>query len=368
MGYIHGLKLIGGKYHYRFKHNGELLRGSTGCSNLPDAQRWLKHYRAKLALEGVGIRSIPTLRQLLEEWALTAGATNRPSQINSMIAAVHSHCGHLLSLPIDQITTDRVQAMLQLYLRTKGVGPGRREHSKGGANALRLRLNTLMGYAVRCGYLAKKPYDVKKFKLQRSPRPVVRTAKVKDYIEALDRLGRSEDRKLAVILMLGLGLRESEALGLRWEFLDLDRGSLVVGRMENGAFTTKGGEARRIKVLSWVLERLRHRWIAEDQPLTGLVLPGPVDEKTGEAIPHSPGYTRPLVKRVGLEVGLPGLTPHRLRASFVTALVLEAGVPVPQAQRMVGHKHITTTMGYVAEIEEHGDAIADLERLHGITG
>jgi len=366
MGYLNGLKLVVEKYHYRFKHNGQLLRGSTGCSTLPDAQKWLTRYRAKLAFEGVGIREMPTLRQLLVEWAETAGATNKPDQIKAMKAALHTHCKHLLALTLDQITTERVQATLLLYLTSKGCGPGRQGHTKGGANALRLRLNTLMGYAIRCGYLTKKPYEVKKFKTQRSPRPVVRAAKTKDYLDALERLARSEDRKLAVVLMLGLGLRESEALGLRWEFIDLEHGSLTVGRLEDGAFTTKGGEARRIKVLSWVIERLRKRWEADKKPKHGLVLPGPKDEVTGEVLPHSPGYTRPLVKRVGAAVGLLGLTPHRLRASFVTSLVLEAGVPLPQAQRMVGHKHITTTMGYIAEIEDHGDAMADLERLQGI--
>lgn len=368
MGYLNGLKLVGGKYHFRFKFNGQLLRGSTGCSAYPDAQKWLTRYRAKLALEGMGIREMPTLKQLLDEWSETAGATNRPDQINSMKAAILTHCKHLLALTLDQITTERVQATLQLYLSTRGNGPGRQGHTKGGANALRLRLNTLVGYAIRCGYLNKKPYEVKKFKTQKNPRPVVRAAKTKDYLDALESLARSEDRKLAVVLMLGLGLRESEALGLRWEFIDLEHGSLIVGRIEDGAFTTKGGEARRIKMPSWVMERLQKRWVADKKPKRGLVLPGPKDEVTGEVLPHSPGYTRPLVKRVGATIGLPGLTPHRLRASFVTALVLEAGVPLPQAQRMVGHKHITTTMGYIAEIEDHGDAMAGLERLQGMAG
>jgi integrase/recombinase XerC len=366
MGYTNGLKLIGGKFHYRFKHNGQLLRGSTGCSTLSDAQRWLARYRAKLTFEGVGIREMPTLRQLLDEWAVTAGATNHLGQIKSMKAAMQAHCRHLLPLTLDQITTERVQATLQLYLTTKGDGPGRQGHSKGGANAIRLRLNTLMGYAIRCGYLVKKPYDVKKFKTQQKPRPVVRTARAKEFLEALDRMGRSDDRKLAVRLMFGLGMRESEALGLRWEFMDLEHGSLNIGRVENGSFTTKGGEARRIKIPGWLLEQLQKRWVSEKKPTKGLVMPGPRDENTGTLQPHSPGYTRPLVRKVGADIGLPGLTPHRMRASFVTALVLEAHVSLPQAQRMVGHKHITTTMRYIEEADDHGDAMVDLERMQGL--
>ena len=274
MGYIDGLKLIGSKYHYRFRFNGQLLRGTTRCSTLPDAQKWLRHFRARLVFEGVGIREIPTLMELLESWMETAGATNQAGQITSMKAAMLMHCKKLLPLPLDQLTTERVQATLQLYLATRGNGPGRQRHTPGGANALRLRLNTLMGFAIRCGYISRKPYSVKKFRTQQQPRPIVKAGKAKDFLEALERIGRSSDRKLSVCLMLGLGLRESESLGLRWEFIDWDQGSLFVGRMLNGSFVTKGGEARKLSIPAWLLQRLLARWEEAKKPTRGLVFPG----------------------------------------------------------------------------------------------
>lgn len=365
MGYDHGLKLVGDKYHYRFKHHNQVLRGSTGCSTLPKAQKWLEKKRATLVMEGIGVREMPSLLELLERWAVAAKATNQPCQINSMKAAITTHCKKLLTLPLDQISTERVQAVLQNYQVTKGKGPGRQGHSPGGANGLRLRLNTLMGFAIRCGDLTKKPYEIKKLKVQQKPRPVVRTKQAMAFRDALDRLGRSADRKLAICMMLGLGFRESEALGMRWELLDLEQGNLFVGRMVDGAFYTKGGEARNLAIPGWLLERLRAHWEAAKKPEKGLVLPGPVNPTTKERDPHSPGYTAPLVRRVAKEVGLPGLTPHRLKASFVSALVLEGNVPLPQAQQMAGHKHITTTMRYVEDAKEHKDAVEILERLQG---
>jgi integrase len=308
---------------------------------------------------------MPTLMEWLQTWAVAAKATNQPCQINSMKAAITTHCKKLLALPLDQLTTERVQAVLQTYLATKGKGPGRQGHSPGGANGLRLRLNTLMGFAIRCGHLTKKPYEVKKFKVQQKPRPVVRTKQAKAFRDALDRLGRSADRKLAICMMLGLGFRESEALGMRWELLDLEQGNLFVGRMVDGAFYTKGGEARNLAIPGWLLERLRAHWEAAKKPRKGLVLPGPVNPTTKDLDPHPPGYTAPLMRRIAKELGLPGLTPHRLKASFVSALVLEGNVPLPQAQRMAGHKHIVTTMRYVEGAEEHKDALDVLERLQG---
>jgi len=368
MGYVQGLKLVGKKWHYRFRFHGQLLRGSTELSSFNDARQWLLRYKTKLINEGVGIREIPTLRLLHDEWAATASATNQPGQIASMRSAIFTHFKHLLDRPIDQLTTECIKAALKLYLATQGTGPGRQRHTKGGANALRLRLNTLMGYAIRCGYLQKKPYDVDKYKTQQKPRPVVRTNKAKDFLEALDRLGRSKDRKLAICLMFGLGVRESEALGLRWEFVNFDQACTWVGRLQDGDFITKGGEARSINIPGWLLERLRHRWQEDKKPTMGLILPGPMNKATKEPAPHSPGYTAPLVQRVGKEIGLPGLTPHRMRASFISALVLEAKVSLPQAQRMAGHKHIATTMRYVEGLDDHAEAMGDLERLQNLDG
>lgn len=365
MGFEDGLKLVGNVFHYRFKFNGQVLRGSTRCSTLPDAQKWLRRYKANLSLQGVGIRQPPTLGGLLQEWEQVAGATNSKGEVDRMRSAITTHFRSLLTFPVDQLTTDRVQACLLGYLESTGSGPGRQGHSAGGANALLLRLNTLMGWAIRCGYLAKKPYEVRRFKKQQVPRPVVRTAKTKSFLAVVESLAKSPDRKLATVVMLGLGLRESEALGLRWEFLDLENASVTVGRNENSRFVTKGGEARQLPIPEWLLDRLKARWEGFKKPGKGLVMAGQVDPETKEPLPHSAGYTRPLVKKIGVALGLPGLTPHRLRASFISALALEAGVPPPQVQQMAGHKHLVTTMRYVEGAEEHVDAIAKLSRFQG---
>jgi integrase len=368
MGFVGGLQLVGKFYHYKFKHNNIVLRGSTGCTTLPDAQRWLRQYRAKLALEEVGIRKAPTLEGLLQEWESVAAASNDSQQISSMRAQVSKHLKTLLSTPIDQLTTDRVQACLLAYLDGKGDGPGRQGHSTGGANSLLLRLNTLIGWAIRCNYLRKKPYDVKRFKTQQKPRSVVRTAQAKDFVEALEKISRSEDRRIAVGLQFALGVRESEALGARWEYVDIERGTMTVGRIEEGQFKTKGGEAREVPLPKWLLAWLRARWERLKKPTEGLVLPGPADPTTKAVSPHSAGYTRALVRRIGEELKISGLSPHRLRASFISALALEAKISIPRIQKIVGHKHIVTTMRYVEGAEDHEDAFAALEALQQLGG
>lgn len=358
-----GLQLVGDIYHYQFLHNGKLMRGSTGCRIFDDAQRWLRRFRGKMELEGVGIRQVPSLRGLLQEWETVAAATNQAGEIDRMRSAITTHFSGLLQTPVDQLTTEKIQGALLEYLQGKGDGPGRQGHSAGGANALLMRLNTLIGWAIRCEYLRKKPYDVKRFKRQIQPRPVVRAANAGAFVEALQRLSRSRDRRLAVGLQLALGIRESEALGARWELFDLANRSLVAGRIEDGRFVTKGGEARQLPLPEWLFGWLSAHWIKAGKPKEGLLFPGPMDPEAKIPMPHSPGYTRALVRRVGADIGLPGLTPHRLRASFISSLVLEANVPLPQVQKMVGHKHIATTMRYVEGAEQHTDALVSLDNL-----
>ena len=368
MGYSKGLIKIGNFWHYRISAQGELLRGSTKCSSHADAVRWLERLRAKIALEGIGIREVPTLRQALEGWSESAPLTNQKGQVDSMRSAILNHFFSLLDVRIDRLTTDKVQAVLLSYIRGEGNGPGRQKHTTGGANALLLRLNTLLGWALRSGLITKKPHQVRRFKRQEKPRPVVRADKAKDFLAAVEVGTTSKDLQLAVALMLGLGLRESEALGARWEFWDQVRGHLVIGRLEDGEFFTKGGEARRLPLPPWLLERMNTRWEADGKPTEGLILPGATKlvKRKKVVFPHQPGFTKKIVVKAGYAIGLPGLTPHRLRASFATALVLEAGVSLPQAKEMLGHKDIQTTMKYVAVAESHAAAMNALAVVQNI--
>lgn len=59
-----------------------------------------------------------------------------------------------------------------------------------------------------------------------------------------------------------------------------------------------------------------------------------------------------IVKKYAAQVGLSrNIHPHSLRAAFVT-FSLEAGVPIPDIQRAVGHTSPETTLGYARDLEQ----------------
>lgn len=145
-------------------------------------------------------------------------------------------------------------------------------------------------------------------RVQRRPRAVLPANAVAAFFSAVDR-ARNPHVGIAIRLMVGLGLRESEALGARWEWINWSRCIYTPGR-------TKGKEADPIPVPSWLMDRLRPLHASSGNPVEGWVLPA------RDGRPHRSQFTKKAVVRSGIQVGLSKLTPHRLGATalFVIAM------------------------------------------------
>ena len=367
MGYFRGLKLQGEVYVYRFKLNGLLERGSTKCRIYEDAVKWLNHYKSQISLGNIGVHNPPILEKLLDEWKKTASLTNDPQQIASMDSAIRTHCKQLLKVKVDKLTTQLVKRVLLRYTKSRGKGPGRKSHSSGGANALLLRLNTLMGYAIDCNYITRKPYAIRREKSQAQPRTIIRAPKIKEFLIALEKNTRSTHVRLAIALQAGLGLRESEALGAEWQWINWETNSIQVVRffrptsLSKKKIRTKNKQIRTLPLPVWLRTRLLAHWNAVGKPKTGLVLPS---DRPG--LPHISRYTAHALGRIGMALELEALTPHGLRSGWITSLLHDAKVPLTEAQKMAGHAEITTTAGYDQGPEHHRNAIMDLEKAQGL--
>jgi integrase len=85
----------------------------------------------------------------------------------------------------------------------------------------------------------------------------------------------------------------------------------------------------------WLTEYLRRRMKPE-----GLIVVSP------RGGPYAPGATRAVILAASADVGVYGLSPHRIRGSFATRLSVE-GVPLPDIQEAMRHKDSKTTLGYI---------------------
>lgn len=154
---------------------------------------------------------------------------------------------------------------------------------------------------------------------------------------------------------LALGLRQGEALGLPWDAVDLDAGTLTVRqalqRRPAGGLVLvppKSRAGRRtIPVPGQLAEALRgHRVTQATERLTagsmwinsGLVFTGP----TGKAV--DPRADHREWQRLLREADVPAARLHDARHTAAT-LLLAQGVPARVVMELLGHSQITLTLG-----------------------
>ena len=143
-------------------------------------------------------------------------------------------------------------------------------------------------------------------------------------------------------LLVGAGLRREELAELTFETLaSLPR--------RNGAgvryvlnVTGKGAKARTIPIKHILAERL----LAWREEVGGGKVARSLGRKRelGETLSAIAVFA--IVRRHGAAIGKPDLAPHDLRRTYAQ-LGYEAGVPVTQISRLLGHANIATTQRYL---------------------
>ncbi|AOJ86139.1 integrase [Burkholderia sp. MSMB0856] len=260
-----------------------------------------------------------------------------PSHLAGVDAFRRLHLYQLGNTPIDCLTTAAVEEARTQHLRS---------HAPSSVNHWSRIVRLLANWAVHRGIVDHVPFKVKMLKLQRRPRATLPVDLSGQWLAAIDTVASGPVR-IAIRLMLGMGLRESEAATARWEWLDLVRQIYIPGR-------TKGREADPVPVPAWLLDYLRPL----RQP-TGLIVARP----DGRAFAR--GFTRASIKAANARIGIGEITPHRLRGTFAT-LLSENGAPVQVIQRVMRHKSPLTTIGYLeADLAHAARAQARIAEQYG---
>lgn len=320
-----GLKKIGDFWHFELRVNGARLHGSTRAKDLSTAKRILEAKR-KEALEGqYGIAGkVPTLRELYGTWEKTL----RPVHGAKHLVTVECISRRWILPALGTRRVDQIKNPEVLTLRASVLAAGR---SGRYANNVLQTCKLLLNFAVKLRLLNSLPFSLPPLRLQVKPRPTVPVAKVREFLSAADRIAENSQVAEMLWTLLGLGLREGELLGMRWEWFDPAQRAYTVGR-------AKGKEARVLPIPDWLWGKL---WVF---PRTSPEWVFPATD----GVPHRSGYLRKPLARLCKNLGLGNVTQHRLRASFAT-LHAEAGAPITEIQGMLGHKSVTTTMLYVEQ-------------------
>lgn len=173
-----------------------------------------------------------------------------------------------------------------------------------------------------------------------------------------------------------MGTRPSEQLGLFWDEVDFEANVIRIRRVQlkDGTLSevTKTAAGHRDVPMSPLLRSMLLAWRVRCPRRDGKlerVFPAP-GRKPTILTPHLPTggpliYNNfrariwaPAMKRLGL----PPVTPHSARHSFISVLQAQ-GVEVAVVAKLAGHKNATVTLShYTHAMREGGDAVATLDK------
>ncbi len=140
-----------------------------------------------------------------------------------------------------------------------------------------------------------------------------------------------------LILLYGMGLRISEALGLDWK--DINRKNLYI--------KGKGDKERIVPVLPIVWQELEE--LRSQTPSSASNAPVFITTHGSSKTPRlGPRYVQRLLEKARIKLNLPDhLTPHALRHCFATHLLVN-GANLRSVQELLGHNSLSTTQRYLA--------------------
>jgi len=263
-----------------------------------------------------------------------------PRTVDTYVRCVAAFARHF-DRPPDQLGPEHVRRwQIHLVEEKRASASAINQH----AAALRFLYSTTL----RCKFpLELIPYARRPKKLPVVPSP----AEVGAFLDAVD----NRKHRTVLRVIYAAGLRLSEALSLRVEDIDADRGLI---RVRSG----KGNKDRYTILSPTVLEALRAYW-REYRP-GGWLFPG---QGGGEHL--SAHMIQKVCVRVREKRGITkAITPHVLRHAFATHL-LESGTDLRTIQKLLGHASLNTTSVYlhvaVGALQQNKRAPDLLARISG---
>ena len=224
---------------------------------------------------------------------------------------------------------------------------------------------SMLRWGARMNLLAENPSLAVK-----PPRVEPREMKVPDQslITALIDAAADSSLRLPIVVLVGLGLRRGELLGLRWRDLDLDAGRLTVRRslaVLGGIVRTKApktrSSARTLTMPAFVVAALREQRAAQGERRMNLGIGRASEDDYVFASPSRPGAPwNPdsfgkqffdLSHRVARTKKLPRVRLHDLRHGFAT-LSLQSGADLKTVSHALGHTKIGVTADMYLHVTE----------------
>lgn len=216
-------------------------------------------------------------------------------------------------------------------------------------------LHKALNQAVMLGYMRSNPADACTLPriIQKEIKPLDEDATAL-FLDAI----QGHQYETVFLVTLFTGMRQGEVLGLTWDCVDLDRGTITINKQLQKAtgggsvynlVPTKNSKGRTITPAPYVMELLREQrrkqaeWRLKAGPcwengsLTNLVF---TNELGGHLMPHTVYHN---YKKIVASIGLPSARFHDLRHSYAVAAI-RSGDDIKTVQGTLGHATASFTL------------------------
>jgi site-specific recombinase XerD len=190
-------------------------------------------------------------------------------------------------------------------------------------------------YAVSVGTLTANPAEhVRRPKVDADESPTIGLTETEARAVLTAAEQESPRTHALLALLLGAGLRITEALTARAEQIGVDRGHRFL------RVTGKGGKTRRVPLHPWLLHALEVQLAGRTE---GLILP----TRSGGQWDRSEAWR--AVRRVAAAAGIEAadkVSPHSMRHTAATLLLAQPSMSLARVQDLLGHADPRTTQRY----------------------
>lgn len=346
-----------------FDQHGKPLRVRAYHKTRREAEAWLAE---QAALYHKGLLADPsklTVGEWVDRWLERKSREIRPNTLDAYRRELGYALPALGHLPLQKVTPSHVRALLDDLAK---------RYSYRTVRWVRQKLHALFEEALNLEIIHRNPVAPVKLKAARGQgqSKAARSLEVHEAAALLATLDQHKDPRtaLSLRLMLNMGLRVGECLGLKWQDINLEEGTLTVRRTYSHGRESDPktpSSVRALPIPYSTLERLKQYrdWWQEqlkEPPPPGMwVFPGNDPSKPLDY--NAPGRA---LRRIVERLGIPPLRVHDLRHSYGSHM-LANGAPLELVAERMGHANATITLSIYRHLLEHERRgwVVDLETL-----
>lgn len=311
-----------------------------------------------------------TLGQWLDVWSAEYLGGVKPFTVRSYSDHIKNHLKPCLgAVKLDALNAHTIQGFYN------GLGKerdGKPPLSPKTVKNIHGVLHKALQQAVHLGYIRFNPTDACILpRVEKAPIQPLDEVQSKAFLAAIK--GHRYEALFTVTLFTGM--REGEAMGLMWECVDFERGTILLNKQlqqekkKGGQYIfapLKNDKARLIAPAPWVMQLLKiHRVHQMEQRLKV----GPLWEDSGLVFTNELGrhLARCTVvkdfKKVVAQIGAPAVRFHDLRHSYAVAAI-RSGDDIKTVQGNLGHATASFTLDVYGHVTEQMKQ-ASADRMNG---